>query len=500
MNITGFNSLFNPIVDQLASQKLQMTDLTQQLTTGYKSSTYGGLGSARSLALAFQSQIDQANGYQNTIALANTRISVINTEVQRLSSIGSDMKGQFDQQSFNLLASGVTDQQQASTNSLEEMISIFNGNVGGQYVFGGKQTDQSSVTPYDTIMNGTGSQAGLKQVISERLQADQGTNGLGRLTVNTTGTATTIAEDAVSPFGLKLKAITSSLTNATVTQPSGSPQSESVDFSGGQPNAGDAVTFDFTMPDGTDKTITLTASSSASNATTGTFQIGATPAATASSLNAALTGALQTTGQTDLVAASAMAAGGNFFNTYQGQAPQRVAGPPFASATALTNGTAADTVQWYTGDQSATNPRLDSSAKIDSAITANYGMRANEPAFSWLMQNLAVASAMNVSAGTTTDKAAYSALTDRVQINLGDTSSNHQISSIQTDIASTSASLQAAQARHTTEIGTYQTLVDNVQNADQTATITELASLQTEMQASYQASSILFKLTLASYL
>ena len=60
-----------------------------------------------------------------------------------------------------------------------------------------------------TMLNGTGAQAGLKQVIAERQQADLGTNGLGRLVISSpTPTSVAVGEDvAGSPFGLKLNSV-----------------------------------------------------------------------------------------------------------------------------------------------------------------------------------------------------------------------------------------------------------------------------------------------------
>ena len=104
-------------------------------------------------------------------------------------------------------------------------------------------------------MNGTGTQAGLKQVIAERAQADLAPPALGRLVISSPSRrprCTVSAEDvAGSPFGLKLSSVSSSLTGATVTGPSGSPAAVSVDLGATNPNPGDQVSFTFNLPDGT---------------------------------------------------------------------------------------------------------------------------------------------------------------------------------------------------------------------------------------------------------
>jgi len=43
------------VVNQLGVQRTEMDQLTEQLSTGLQSQTFGGLGSNRSLALNFQS-------------------------------------------------------------------------------------------------------------------------------------------------------------------------------------------------------------------------------------------------------------------------------------------------------------------------------------------------------------------------------------------------------------------------------------------------------------
>ncbi len=152
-------------------------------------------------------------------------------------------------------------------------------------------------------------------MISERQQAD-GTTGLGRLVITSpTATSVQVAEDvAGSPFGLKLSAISSSLTGATVTGPAGSPAAVSIDLGATNPNNGDKVSLAFTLPDGTTESIQLTASS-ATPPPVGSFAIGATSTVTSANLKAALNTAIGTLANTSLVAASAAAAGNDFFSS-----------------------------------------------------------------------------------------------------------------------------------------------------------------------------------------
>jgi flagellar hook-associated protein 3 FlgL len=164
----------------------------------------------------------------------------------------------------------------------------------------------------------------LKQIIAERQQADLGTGTppTGRLVITaptaSAPTTVSVGEDvAGSPFGLKLgsASVSSDMINSgtTVSSIAGSPATVSITL-GANPVPGDQVNFTFNMPDGTTTTMQLTATTT-SPPPAGSFTIGATPAATASNLNTALNTSISTVANTTLVAASAMAAGNDFFGS-----------------------------------------------------------------------------------------------------------------------------------------------------------------------------------------
>ena len=56
------------------------------------------------------------------------------------------------------------------------------------------------------MLNGIGTQAGLKQLIDERRQADQGTGNMGRLTVSSPPLTTTVTSIAEDGFAVRLQA------------------------------------------------------------------------------------------------------------------------------------------------------------------------------------------------------------------------------------------------------------------------------------------------------
>ena len=147
-------------------------------------------------------------------------------------------------------------------------MSLLNSQTGDRYLFSGRTTDTPATVSADVMLDGVGTQAGLKQLINERRQADQGVSNMAHLAVSSpplTTTVTSLAEDG-SSFGLKLGSVSSSLTGATVTQPAGTPPAVTVDLGAVNPNDGEKVTFNFNLPDGTTESIALTATTTESAA------------------------------------------------------------------------------------------------------------------------------------------------------------------------------------------------------------------------------------------
>jgi flagellar hook-associated protein 3 FlgL len=347
----------NPIIGSggslfgLAVQNLntQLTDLSTQLATGKKSSTYSGIGVGEGFAIAARSQLASISAFTDTITNVTTTINTANTALQALSKIGGQVQSSAASTPLDINSSGQTIAQLNAQSELSSIVGILNTQAGDRFIFSGSAINTPAVASADNILNGSGAQAGLKQVIAERAQAD-GTTGLGRLVITQpAATSVAVAEDAAgSPFGLKLSSVSSSLTGATVTGPSGSPAGISISLGATNPNPGDQVSLSFNLPDGTTASVQLTASS-ATPLPTGSFAIGATPAATAANLKAALNTSIGTLANTTLVAASAVEAGHNFFDpagTATGSVVNnKAAAPaPITGATALSGAAGTDSL------------------------------------------------------------------------------------------------------------------------------------------------------------
>jgi len=348
MSISSINYGSSLLGQSVQNINTQLTDLSTQLSSGVKSTNYAGMGVNEGFAIAARAQLANITAFGDTMTNVTTTINAANTVLQSLSKTAGEVQSEASATPQNLTSTGQTIGQQNALSQLSAMVGMLNTQVGDRYIFSGSAINTPAVVSADDILNGNGTQAGLKQVIADRQQADLGTNGLGRLVLSQpTATSVQVAEDvAGSPFGLKLNAVSSSLTNATVTGPSGSPAAVSIDMTAGNPQPNDQINFTFSEPDGTTDSIQLTATNT-SPPPTGGFTIGATPAATAANLNAALNASISTLANTSLLAASAVAAGNDFFNTSTaiGNVANNTLSAPITGATALSGPTGTDSLQ-----------------------------------------------------------------------------------------------------------------------------------------------------------
>lgn len=354
MSISSINYSSSLLGSQIRNINQQLTDLSTQLSTGKLSQNYSGMGTNEGFAIAGRSQLSNIAAYTDTITNVNVNINLANTALQSLTTIRNTVQTGSANTAQDLNVNGQTVAQNTAAAQFGSMVGVLNTQSGNRYLFSGTAVNTQSVADAGDIINGTTTQAGFKTVLAERQAADLGASGKGRL-VQTQPTASSVqvAEDAAgSPFGLKIKAVSSTLTGATVTGPSGSPVSFSVDLNGVNPNNGDKLSVQFTLPDGTTEQVDLTAST-ATPTPLGSFAIDASvpvnPNNTAANLNTALNTAITKLANTSLVAASAIVAGDNFFNTASSATGtpvnnQAATPVPVTGATALSGASPSDSI------------------------------------------------------------------------------------------------------------------------------------------------------------
>jgi flagellar hook-associated protein 3 FlgL len=485
----------------ISQMRDQLAELQRQLGSGKKSDTYGGLGLGSGVVLNLRAQLSNTGVFQSNSINVETRVKLMNVSLERIRNIReetrADLISPFD---YSLVQDGQTAAQRSASGRLGEMLSLLNGDAGGRYLFSGRANDKAATDTMSRILDGEGTQAGLKQIINERLQADQGVDQRGRITVNpAAGAVISLEEDGAHPFGFKLTGATTTF-GATVTGPGAAPREISIDLGAVNPPVDGKVRLTLAMPDGTTAAIELTATT---DATPGEneFTIGATPGDTATNITAAISTKLQELGRSELVAASAMKAGNDFFATDASNPPQRIAGsPPFYAATAMTAGTPANTISWYLGDDATDSARGTAVARVDDAITVNYGARANEEGIRWIVQNEAVFAAVNFSATDPNARDAYYALASRVGSAMDVPAGMQQIEAIQVEIGGANVSAQAAKKRLAERAPVLQTMIEDVENVSNEEVSVKLLALNTRMQASLQVTAMLSQLSLVNFI
>lgn len=487
--VTSSMSLIN-------NMKTEFASLQQQLATGDKASNLAELGDDRTLDLSLRARQTRLDGYSSNITTVNTRLSMFDQVTSRLADLQSSSRSLIMPSTYgsdDIVLGAVPEQ---AKSSLDEVVNLLNTDVNGRYLFGGSVTDKQPVANLSDILNGTAGKAGFTQVANERLAADVG-DGNGRLAVGGTGDTATLTEDA-GPFGFKLSTLTSTSTSVALTSPAGTaPQSLAVQFTG-VPAANDSVTVGLTLPDGTSDGITLTAVTGTPAA--GQFQIGADAASTAANFKAALGTALQSKANTSLTAASNNEAANNFFNA-SGQPVQRVTGPDFAHATALVTADPTTTVMWYTGGDS-TDPRSSIQARVDDAQTVNYGAQANESGTLNLVRSLAVLSIQNFSSSDPNVEGKFDGIAAR-NIDRLSASHNSDKGSIQmVTIELNNAQVQVGdiKSRHTDYSAQLQGMLSDIETVPNEQVAASILALQTQLQATYQTTSLMAQLSLVNYI
>lgn len=497
---TGAYRLAKP--NQFVASRSQFDDLQRQLITKKKSETFAGLGMDRGTSLDLNNKLSTLDGYLTGIQRADVNLKLMTTSVENFTKLVNEMKTDARPGSYVPSSTGRSAQQVLAEERLKQVLDMLSTDVNGRYLFSGRTSDVEPVEGFSLIMDGDATRAGLKQLIAERKLADLGTTGMGRLTAGGAGTTATITEEAGDPpYGFKIGAASTNSAALTATYTAGPPADVAVNVVG-TPLAGETLKIKLDLPDGTQEEIVLTARNSATEGKPHeTFEIGPNNAATAANLRAAISAALSNEAKTTLSASSAQVAAKDFFNGSPSNPPLRVPGPPFETATAApAPGTAANTVIWYKGDDAAGSARATASVQVDQGQVVAAGARANEQAFKIGLAQFAVLAAETFPATDTTSADRYDALTQRARDQLGYPDGTQKPSEIIVELGSAQTAMAQAKERHTSTKNYLTTTLAGVENVTTEEVAAQILALQTQLQASYQTTSILSKLSLTNYL
>lgn len=290
-----------------------------------------------------------------------------------------------------------------------------------------------------------------------------------------------------------------------------------------------------TLPDGTETQITLTATTDTVPGD-GAFQIDADPDVMAANFRTALETSLKQKSSGELQAASTFAAAEDFFD--ENGVPKRPAGGP--PATSLVDADPTQVVFWYAGQTSA-DPRGSVSARVDDATTAKHGIQATESGLVKLVRTQAALAVTNypveadvrakpaieqirldamalpddatrvaklaeyedaVSAGYRQSRDLFDGMASRQQSEMSE-SHNAEAGSIERitmDLSVATMASHSASERHTNYKNQLENLLTDVEGVSQNETAMAILALQTRLQASYQVTAAVSKLSLSNYM
>lgn len=479
--------------ESFGTMRREFDDLQRQLATGKRAESYAGLGLGRRTSLDVRGKLSGIQGYQDAIASGDLRLKLMTKGLETLAKSGLDQKSRAALAPFELGASGRTLVQELAVNNLKQAIEVLNSDVNGRYLFSGRADDTRPVADMGLILDGGGGLRGLRQVIADAKVADRGVAGMGHVMVGLDSpTVARIAETAGNVLnGYSLVPDPGAGSGSiAVAHVAGAPGARALTFTvNAAPYDGEVLRFSLGLKDGSMLPIELRARTGGTTTADATsFQIG-TPAQTATNLSAALSAAVSAaTAGPVFAAGSAMAASDRFF---AGQEPS--------------------TVDWYAGESTAGPPgepysltaRNGVPVRADATQTVGVGARADEEAFRKMLSGFAVM-AVETFSGTpelrATEAARHAALAERSGERLDPERGQGSVKDVLVDLANAAGALDGAKARHTSAKAMWEGAVADVENANPEEVAAAILALQTRMQASYQTTSILSRLSLANYL
>ncbi|CAH1675984.1 Flagellin-like protein [Hyphomicrobiales bacterium] len=506
--------------NEFVSTRSQFDDLQRQLVTKKRSTSYGDLGIDRRVSLDLNAKISSIDSWLSGIQLSDVNIKLASQAVENFAKLTGESRQDTLSSSYVATAGGRSGPQVLAEEKFKQTLDQLNISVNGRYLFSGQTSDVRPTASFDEIINGDGAgKAGLKQLIDERRQADLG-DGLGRLTTGMSGATTVTVADGNHLYGFKIDSATASTSALAVTVNSGTPADIAVDVAA-QPQPGDTLRIRLDLPDGTQEEVVLTARAAGSGGMNAdSFEIGATAADTATQLKAAIDAALGREARTTLSAASSQVAARDFFSGSPNNPPPRVPGPPFATVTAPPTkvGASNTTVIWYRGDDgipplASNDPALDTrtispfpsardtaNVQVDQGQLVGVGARANEQAFQTGLAQFAIMTVETYPAGDADSQDRYLAMTARVSSKLGTSTGTQQPAEILVDFGSAQTALANAKERHEDTKSYLASALSSVEDVTPEEVAAQIMSLQTQLQASYQVTSMLSKLSLTNFL
>jgi hypothetical protein len=118
----------------------------------------------------------------------------------------------------------------------------------------------------------------------------------------------------------------------------------------------------------------------------------------------------------------------------------------------------------------------------------------------WQLQNIAAYCAVTTTANNLNATAQVSALSERVAANLAPQQGQQSIEDMEADFAGAQTAMKSASDRMTQTKTMTQTMLDSLEGVNNDQVASEVMQLQTNLQASYQTTSMLFQTSLLKFM
>lgn len=145
MTYISSQSLTMPMRSSVMQMQADMAQAQTEISTSKKADIGLSLGGQSGAAVALQNGIDQLNTYTNSNTLVATRLSTTATVLTTMLTSAQNMSKMLI---TALNSSTTTTPGTSAQNALQGLVGSLNASVGGQYVFGGIDTDTQPIASY----------------------------------------------------------------------------------------------------------------------------------------------------------------------------------------------------------------------------------------------------------------------------------------------------------------------------------------------------------------
>ncbi|EWY35790.1 hypothetical protein N825_34305 [Skermanella stibiiresistens SB22] len=139
MTSISTNGQFMRVQTQNMAIQQRMTDLTEQVSSGKKTSVYGGLGADARQSIDLRGQVTELDTYQKNIASAQLRVTSAVETMERINDVARDVREQLTKLTGNPPPNQSVIQDIAKR-GYDEVAQLLNTKVEGRYIFAGSDT------------------------------------------------------------------------------------------------------------------------------------------------------------------------------------------------------------------------------------------------------------------------------------------------------------------------------------------------------------------------